>query len=69
VPQTRDLQKFVLWGLLWAWKHPPSKKIGGKKIRDACHGLCRHSWQSVARSGVTSVLATLWETLDTHCFF
>jgi hypothetical protein len=26
VPHTRDLQKFVLWGLLWAWKHYPSKK-------------------------------------------
>ena len=45
-------------GLLWAWKHYPSKKIGGKKIRYAFHGLCRRPWQSVARSGVTSVLAT-----------
>jgi hypothetical protein len=28
---TRDLQKFVLWGLLWTWKQYPSEKIGGKK--------------------------------------
>ncbi len=36
---------------------------------DVRHGLCRHQWQSVACSGVTSVLATLWETLNTHGFF
>jgi hypothetical protein len=27
------------------------------------------SWQFIARSGVTSVLATSWETLETHGFF
>ncbi len=36
---------------------------------DVRHCLCRRPWQSVARSGVTSVLATSWETLDTHGFF
>ena len=46
----------------------PSKKIGGKKNRDACHGLFRSPWQSVARSGMTSVLDTSWETLGTHGF-
>jgi hypothetical protein len=52
-------------GLLWAWKQYPSKKIQGKKIRNACHGLCRRSWQFFARSGVSSVLATSSETLGT----
>ena len=36
---------------------------------DVCHHLCCRPWQSVAHSGVTSVLATPWETLDTHGFF
>jgi hypothetical protein len=36
---------------------------------DVRHRLCRHPWQSVARSGATSVLSTSWETLDTHGFF
>ena len=39
------------------------------EARDACHGLCRHPWQSVTRSSVRSMLATLWEMLDTHGFF
>jgi hypothetical protein len=36
---------------------------------DVRYRLCRRPWQSVARSGVTSVLATPWETLVTHGFF
>jgi hypothetical protein len=56
-------------GLFWVWKHYPSKKIQGKKIRNACHGLCRRSWQFFARSGVSSVLATSSETLGTHGIF
>jgi hypothetical protein len=68
VPHTRDLQKVVLWGCFGRGNTTHRKKIGGKKTCDACHGFCRHPWQSVAHSGVTSLLATLWETLDTHGF-
>jgi hypothetical protein len=58
VPQSRDLQKFVLWGLFGHGNTPHQKKSGGKN-RDARHGLCRRPWHSVARSGVSSVLITL----------
>jgi hypothetical protein len=61
--------KICAVGVLWAWKKTPSKKNGGKKNRNACHGHCQRSWQSVARSGVKIVLATSWEMLDTHSFF
>jgi len=57
VPHTRDLQKNVQWGCFVCGNTTHRKKNRREKIRDACHGLCRRPWQSVARSSVTSVLA------------
>ena len=58
VPHTCDLQKFVLWGSALGVETLPIENQR-EKIRDACHGLCRRSWQFVARSGVSIVIATL----------